>query len=400
IDREAKPQILQELKEALGISELIYLATCNRVEFFYAIEDKYPRGNILHRLIDFFLCDSSDINFFPNDFYHYSGKDAITHLFRTVSSLESLVVGETQITGQFKDAYEEAFGEGLAGQQLKKLANEALNVARKVKRETGLGEGSQSMASLASSELETYFKGAASLSFALVGAGTMTEKFAKYIIKTKMGNLIFVNRSLEKAQELADKYNGQALSLDEFKNNPPKIDSIISATAADEPVFDDNFLNNIEPQEKPILCIDLAIPRDFSEAFNFNKNVRLIDISSLKSKAQSNLRHKFIEASKANNIIKESVRKFLSDCLEVSIKPIFNSSYQESLQLARNAFNDLFKNRVKTLDKEDEEAVFNLVTKLIGHSAFQPARKLSKQLALHNTQFEMEEIPSYDKEII
>ena len=114
LDRETKIEQLQQLKEVLGIDELIYLSTCNRVEFFYANEESNDRGNLLHRLIDFFFADGSDMNFFPNDFYNYTGKEAITHLFRTVSSLESLVVGETQITGQFKDAFQEAFDNKLA----------------------------------------------------------------------------------------------------------------------------------------------------------------------------------------------------------------------------------------------------------------------------------------------
>lgn len=400
LDRDDKHEKLTQLKDALGISEMIYLSTCNRVEFFYVNLEGDNRGNILHRLIDFFFSDGTELNFFPNDFYHYTGKEAITHLFRTVASLESLVVGETQITGQFKDASIDALDHNLAGPTLKKLSEEALLVAKKIKRETSLGEGAQSMASLASTELKEYYEGKTDLVFALVGAGTMTEKFAKYINKAKLGRLIFVNRSKDKAVSLSETYGGEAMSLEEFKNDPPKVDSIVSATAAKEPVFDFDFAKRLQKTEHRIMCVDLAIPRDFNDDIKHNPNIKVVDIPFLKSKSQSNLRRKFIEASKANRIVKESVQKFLQDCLEGSIKPIFHNSYQESIELAKNAFGDLFKTKVKNLSPEEEAAILNLVTKLIGNTVFQPARKLSQQLALNKQQFELEDIPVYTKEAI
>ena len=126
IDRDEKVSVLQQLKSTLGVEELIYLATCNRVEFIYTASDSVDRGAILHRLIDFFFRDSHTLGFFPNDFYHFTGKEAVTHLFRMTSSLESLVVGETQITGQFKQAYQEAVSAELAGPILGRLAEEQL----------------------------------------------------------------------------------------------------------------------------------------------------------------------------------------------------------------------------------------------------------------------------------
>lgn len=381
IDREIKIDKLNELKSALGVDELIYLATCNRVEFVYFSNSNHSDGHFLHRLIDFFFSDGNEINFFPNDFYHYKGKEAITHLFRTVSSLESLVVGETQITGQFKDAYEEALGAGLVGLYLNKLANEAVLVSKKIKRETSIGEGAQSMASLASDELSKYFQSDENPMIALVGAGEMTEKFAKYIMKEKIGRLLFVNRSQDKAEKLAKKYGGESISLEDFISNPEKVDAIMSATAAPDTVFDFNFIKNTQPTNKAVLCIDLAVPRDFSNDFNIDDNFKVIDIQYLKGKAQGNLRRKFVEASKANEIIKESVHNFISDRMEVFIKPIFHNTYKESVELANQALNDLFAKKVTTLSDDDQNAIINLVTKLIGHSSFQPSKVISDRLA-------------------
>jgi glutamyl-tRNA reductase len=381
LDREARNEQLAQLKAALGISELVYIATCNRVEFVYTTSDVLPGNQILHRLIDFFFRDSREINFFPNDFYHYSGKEAITHIFRTVSSLESIVVGETQITGQFKQAVDDAQEAGLAGMYLEKLANEALNVAKRVKRETGIGNGSLSMASLAFEEMQSSLSDRKGALIALIGAGEMTRKVATYANKAGLGELLFVNRTVEKAESLANEFNGRSCSLEEFIKGNIGVDAIVSATASPAPLFDASFLGSLPERGGPVVCIDLAVPRDFDHDVFASTNAKLIDIPYLKSRAQGSLRKKFVEASKANEIVKQSVLKFLSDRLEVSIKPIFHNSYRESIELAKKSLDDLFSKRVTSLDEKEKEAVLNLVIKLIGHSSFQPARILSDRLA-------------------
>ena len=389
IDREARGKELAQLKVALKISELVYIATCNRVEFIYTTTDSLPSNQILHRLIDFFFHDSRDINFFPNDFYHYTGKEAITHIFRTVSSLESIVVRETQITGQFKQAVEEAQAIGLAGVYLEKLANEALNVARRVKRETGIGTGSLSMASLACDELQNHLADRENRVIALVGAGEMTRKVAAYVNKAGLGRIIFVNRTIDKAAQLAGEFNAEARSLEEFIHNGEAVDAIVSATASPEPLFSASFLANLPDRGHKVLCVDLAIPRDFGHDVFTSERVKLVDIPYLKSRAQGSLKKKFIEASKANEIVKHSVHKFLSDRFEISIKPIFHNSYQESIEMAKKALDDLFAKRVTSLDENEKEAVVNLVIKLIGHSSFQPARILSDRLAQAQSELDL-----------
>jgi len=194
LDRDTVVVELQCLKMALGATELICLSTCNRVEFLYVTDDKSEEG-ILHRLIDYFFCGDTMTNFSPNDFYHFTGKDAITHLFRTTASLESLVVGETQIASQFKDAYQLAVDNSLCGHILTNLSEEALKVSKKVRRETSIGEGAVSMASLAVKSLISKLDPeTAEPVMALVGSGEMTVKLARYIKKTSVGQLLFVTR--------------------------------------------------------------------------------------------------------------------------------------------------------------------------------------------------------------
>ncbi len=381
IDRDTRQSILGELKSLLDLNELIYLATCNRVEFIYAISGKYHGDRLLHRLIDFFFASGRDINFSPNDLFHYQDREAIAHIFRTCSSLESLVIGENQITGQFKQAYQDAIDAGLAGQNLDCLAREALAVARKVKSQTEIGNGSVSMASLAFGELKKGLGDTKSPRLALVGTGKMPEKIARYCLDTYACQLIFVNRTLAKAEELAKRFSGTALALDDFKSQPVPVDAIISATASNEPIFDLLFRQRLTAVSSRVICIDLAVPQDFCREFAEDDRLTVIDIPALRELSQGSLRNKFIQAGKANEIVREAVDNFLSGRIEISLKPIFKDCYEESIELARNRLEELFSDRLSSLSNDQKKEVTKLINKLVGHSTFTPIKRLSKELA-------------------
>jgi glutamyl-tRNA reductase len=380
LDRDTRGEKLTEIKERLGLDELVYLSTCNRVEFLFVHSSQQTTDRILHRLLDILLCGDKSVSFFPNDFYLYSNREAITHLFRTVASLESLVLGETQIVGQFKDAYMLAVEHSLVGPNLQRLSDEALVLAKRVRSETSLVSGSLSMASLAANELAGHIADRDDALIALVGSGEMTRKLARYIRDQKLGRMLFVNRTVERARAFAEEFDGEAISLDQFIAAPTRVDAILSATAAKQPVFGTEFCASLKMNGRKVVCVDLAIPRDFSTDFAGCEEITLVDIPYLKSRGNGNLRRKFVEASRANALVKDAVDSFLASRIHVSLKPIFQDSYLESLKLADNALNDLFDKKVTNLDDDGKEAVKRLVTKLIGHSSFQPARIISDKL--------------------
>jgi len=380
LDRDKKNDILTEIKALLDLDELVYLATCNRVEFIFVTSRANRGARVMHRLIDFFFSERRDISFFPNDFYRFEGKDAVTHLFRTASSLESLVLGENQIAGQLKQAGQDAFEAGLSGSVLDSLIQEALNVARKVKSQTTLGEGSLSMASLAGNELRAGLNATENPLIAMIGSGKMQVKLAKFVRESLGGRLLFVNRTFSKAEDLADEFGGEAMPLDAFLQSPCAVDAIVSATASVEPIFDGSFMDRLASHGRRVVCIDLAVPRDFSLDFVGDDRVSLVDIPALKAKSQGSLRQKFVEAGKANEIVRNAVNKYLSNQIEVSLKPIFHDTYRETLEMAEKALGDLFTKKVTSLGQEDREAVLRVVTKLIGQSTFGPVRRLSQQM--------------------
>ncbi len=400
INRDSKIETIQKLKEILGLKELIYLSTCNRVEFIFVKPRHISNNTILHKMIDFFFKGNTTINFFPNDFFSYSGKEAISHLFRMTSSLESLVVGETQISNQFKTAYEEAKSIGLCGPMLNSIAKEALMVAKRVKKETSISNGCISMASLATNELKNTLDKIETPKVAIVGSGEMSVKMAKYVKDIFNGQIIFVNRTFAKAEKLASEHKCEAVALDKFLESPVEINAIITATAAVGPVFNSEFLKKLQKMNKRVICVDLAIPRDFSFDFNGAENIILIDIPLLKSKAQTNLRQKFVEASRADEIVRDAVLQYLSQRIEISLKPIFDESYKESMDFARKEFDNFLSHRMQSLPEEEKEAVFELISKVIGHSSFQPVKMLSNRFVEMRSKIDLTELASLRKKAI
>ncbi len=400
VDRERKTAILQELKDKLNLEELIYLATCNRVEFYYISSGPSNDVRLLHRLIDFFFSSKKEINFFPNDFYHFSGKEAISHLFRTASSLESLVIGENQITGQIKDAHRDALDNGLAGAKLDDLVSEALMVARQVKSQTSIGVGAVSMASLAFNELTLMAGEIKNPKVAIVGTGKMQVKIANMISKKYGCEIVFANRTVEKAQVLADEFGGTSVALSDFIKNPGEVDIMITATACVNPIFNDKFLNKISSTNNKIICLDLAIPRDFAPCFDSDDNIDLIDIARLKAKVQKNLRQKFVEVGKANDIVRTAVSQYLSNRIELSLKPIFRKSYNESIEMAEKALDELFSKRVTKLEEKDRDAILRTVTRLIGHSSFNPVKHLSNRIVEKRAEVDLESQDGFIKKAI
>jgi glutamyl-tRNA reductase len=155
----------------------------------------------------------------------------------------------------------------------------------------------------------------------------------------------------------------------------------VSATAAPEALFDSAFCARLPQTDQAVLCVDLAIPRDFAPDCASNDRIKLVDIPSLKAAGDRNLREKFVESGKANDIVREEVAKYFAGQVQTTIRPLFHQCRAESLQMANRAMNDLFGGRLSSLSDDDRQAVADLVEKIVNHSSFLPARLLSDHLA-------------------
>ena len=312
LNRENRIEKLAEIKKALKLDELIYLSTCNRAEFIYIARQGVSPDSVLNGLLDYFFSKGRDVDFYPNDIVMHNGEAAIKHLFMVVSSMKSLVIGETQITDQFKQAYYEATLYGLAGKNLSLLASEALKVTKKIKSQTEIGHGALSMASLALSHIEELIPDRKNPAIALIGSGEMTAKMAKYVFKHYPSSILFVNRTLENIRKISEKYQSRAMSLEQFLEEPPTVDVIVSSTASPSAIFDTGFLEKLKIFNKPILCIDLAIPRDFTPEYTSSEFIRHVDMVHLRTHSEENLRKKFRTSTQHYDCVSQAFQR-LSD---------------------------------------------------------------------------------------
>ena len=375
--------LLPQLKSALGVDELVYLATCNRVEFIYSGPNGRSASAVRNRLLDYFFKNDRQIRrirFSPGDIFAHNGTESIRHIFRATAGLESMVIGETQITGQIKTALATAHQATTAGPQLENLISKALLAARKIRNETKIGSGSLSMASLVIGELQKRLTCRENPTIALVGAGEMTVKMAAYLKNLLPAQILFVNRTEERAEDLAQRFSGKALSLESFISDPGKLDAIISATGSPRAVFGRDFMETLRVKNDHVTCVDLAIPRDFSADYDESDEITLIDIPRLNENKDKNLRGKFRELDKAGEIIETAIQEFVSSFIEQSLKPALDKSREESLQFSKEQCDRLFSERLIRFSSEERELVNDMMEKVLGRAQAKQSRAFAAHL--------------------
>lgn len=382
VPSDARAKVLAELKEACGFAELTPVFTCNRVEFYY-IAQEGPAGNAYrNRLLDFFLRGREKVEFGPADIYSYSAFRALKHLYRVSASLDSMVVGEAQILGQVKDALAEARSLSLIGPRLEAVFAEAFRVAKKIRRETPLGEHAVSMATLVATAVDEHIGKWGSPSVAIVGVGPMAGKLADHLRSHEGVKIVFVNRTVAKAQVLAQQYSGRAMSLDDFLAAPPDVDIIFSSTSSADPLFDQAKIDRIRWERNalsPFLLIDLAIPRDFDPVVGKLPNVILRDIPYFQTIADTNRRARFVAVDQAEQIIELEIARAHRENAERQFRPVFASTLSEALAYARSGLDKLFVTRLDHLSAEDRAAIGYWVEKLVRYTNQLPVGALAEQ---------------------
>ena len=247
--------------------------------------------------------------------YHHQGSEAVRHLFRVASSLDSMVLGETQIIGQVKDAYLAAQAAGATGRVFNRLFQQALAVAKRVHTSTSLGEKNVSVSSVAARLAETIFQDLGRKQLVILGAGEMGELTVGAFRARGVTQIHVVNRSMENAKALADKYGGQAYTLDELPRVLPLGDIVIACIRAD------NYALDVAQVEKalaarrhdPMFLIDIAVPRNIHPGVNDIDNVYLYNIDNLEQIVQQNVVDREREVARSLPIVEEELQAFWKD---------------------------------------------------------------------------------------
>ena len=300
-------EVAAQLAKAEGLREAVVVSTCNRVEYYVAAEDA-PRAM---RAIEGFA-EERAAHGMGGSFFRLRGADGIRHLFRVVSGLDSMVLGETEILGQVKKAYQAAQEGGATARCLNKMFQRAFNVAKEVRTHTGITRGAVSVGSVAVELAEKIFGKLEHCNVMILGAGETAEMTARSL-QSRGAKTIFVsNRTYERAAALAEALSGKAIHFDEWDSAFGEIDILIGSTGAPHAVVPKAKLAPLMQRrtDRPLFCIDLAVPRDFEPTVNDLDGVYLYDIDSLQGIANDGLRVRQAELSRCEEMIERHVAEF------------------------------------------------------------------------------------------
>jgi glutamyl-tRNA reductase len=371
------PQALDDLKRCPGVVEGLILSTCNRVEVAAATHDQTES----EASVEQFLADARhvDRDLVAPYLYRYDGRDAIQHLFRVASSLDSMVVGEPQILGQLKAAYAVAKEQGCVHGFLDLVLTRAFNVAKRVRSETEIGQSAVSV-SFAAVELAREIFGSLKESKVLiVGAGKMSELTARHLRRSGAVEILVTNRTHERALEMASLFDGRIVPYAEFPNVLPDVDIVIASSGAPHYILKKNDMRRVLERRKnrPMFLIDIAVPRNIEPAVNELDNVFLYDIDDLSQVVERNAAGRREIAGEAEEIIQEEVERMMTRLKAREIAPTI-VSLQEQLEVLRASEVERMRGKLGELTPEQQQAVETLTRGIINKIAHGPISELRR----------------------
>src|SRR5213596_4121832 len=292
-----------------GCPEALLLTTCNRVEVYGVSHKRISTDEIARCLTK---TPIRDPHYYAPPFYRYEAEKCVQHLFRVASGLDSMVVGESEILGQAKKAYELARKSGAAGQYLHRLFQRAFRVAKQVRTHTDIARGAVSVGSVAVDLAQRIFGKLSDCKVLVLGAGETSERTARALISRGVSDLRVSNRSTDRAVELAQAVGGRAVPVETWETQCREIDILITSTASETPLLTPDKLAPMlrERLDRPLFIIDIAVPRDVDPRVNEMEGVYLYDIDSLQSVAEQSLALRRQQISVAEAIIAEHVADF------------------------------------------------------------------------------------------
>ncbi len=384
IEESALQSRLQTLKQALKLDELLYLSTCNRVEFMLSNNNKINNSF----LINFFTAFNSEwsaieINWAVKNAQVFEGDEALRHLFNVASSIDSLVVGEREIITQVRNAYDKCSELNLTGDIIRLAIKRTIETAKDVYTNTNIARNPVSVVSLAYRKLrELNVKQDAR--FLIIGSGVTNTTMAKYLKKHQFSNFAVFNRTLENAQKLAQELNGKAYLLSELKNYKEGFDIIVTCTGSSESIITPEIYKSIIGDDKSKkVVIDLAIPNDLDAEILNNYDVNLIAINNLQEIAKENLQAREQELQACNIIIEKNIEEF-KQVLKTRKIEMAMSEVPKKMKEIRVTANEVFAKELLNLDSESKE-VLDKILSYMEKKYISVPMKMAKEILIEDT---------------
>ena len=375
---QEEKNLLASLRSVSGVGEVLYLSTCNRVEIIASVDE--PEDAV--KYLSDFLARSGGLTEAEaaSCIYKCYDEEAVRHIFRVASSLDSLVMGETQILGQVKDAYRQALAQNATGVVLNRLMHCSFRAAKRVRSETAIAVNPVSVSFAAVELAKKIFGSLTCKKILLIGAGEMAELTGTHLIGNGAEEIIVANRSLSQASLLAEKFHGEAVSLDALEAKLIEADIVISSTGAQAFIITADLIRKIHHQRRNrlLFLIDIAVPRDIDPAASSLENVYLYNIDNLQDIVDENMNVRKKEAIKAELIVDEEITRYVSWQKEQESVPTIVSLRNKAEEIVK-AEMDKAAGWMHNLDKEEQEKVDNLVNSIVNKLLHTPVAALKEE---------------------
>ncbi len=344
---------LSLIKEKMGWNELIYLSTCNRIEFFF--HTTTHNHSVYKNFLTYWKPDLSTemTSEVVKKLEITTGSNSVEHLMRVATSIDSMVVGETEVLKQVKDAHQQSIEWGLSGRQMHFMIRAAIECSKKAFSKTGISLNPVSVASMTYRSIKNFTAKGGKIT--LIGAGEVIQSMIPYLSKQQKFEFHFVNRTEENAKELASAFNGSFQSLNDHQSNPADFDVLISCTSADKFVFTFKTFKKL-PEGKRLL-IDLANPKDIDPAIGDIKNISLISLENIEKLAEENNKIRQAEIVKVEKIIAENIAEFKHTLISRQIDTYFTEMPDEVENIKKKALDKIIRTKLKHLSVEDQKVI-------------------------------------------
>src|SRR5579863_2465584 len=377
-EEKALPEALDRLKRRPGLIEGMILSTCNRVEVAVTADEQADA----EASVESFLAEARSVEraWVSPYLYRYDGPDAIRHLFRVASSLDSMIVGEPQILGQLKSAYALAKEHGALSGFLDLVLTRAFNVAKRVRSETDIGESAVSVSYAAVELARDIFGSLHGQRVLVVGAGKMAESAARHLARAGVSEILVTNRTRERAETLAEAVGGRVIDYAGFHDALPDVDILLASSGAPDYIVTQEQMKAAlgKRRNRPMFLIDIAVPRNIEPTVDNLDNVFLYDIDDLDKVVDSNLRGRSEVALQAEEIIREEVERMMLRLKSREIAPTI-VSLQDQLEQWRTGEIDRQRARLGRLTPQQEEAIEAITRGIVNKIAHGPITELRRQ---------------------
>ncbi len=371
----------------LNVSEYLILSTCNRIEFLLVSANSEGSGGIVQQINALVESTVRKSNV-DGLMYRFLGRDAVAHVFKVASGLDSMVLGEPQILGQLKDAYRCAAQQKTTGVILNRLLHKAFSVAKRIRSETGIGCHAVSVSYAAVELAKRIFGDLKDKAVLLIGAGDMAELAAEHLLGSGVTGIFIANRTLERAIELARRFHAETVPFDRFVDSLEYVDIVIASTGATDFILRKSEVKGIMRRRKnrPLFIIDIAVPRNIEPSVNDLDNVFVYDIDDLQGVVEKNKNERVKEAQRALHIVDEETFKFIEWLQTLDVVPAIIALRHKAEEIRRKELEKTFA-KLQHLDNEERRAIYVLTEAIVKKMLHDPIIFLKNKASRPSKEF-------------